>query len=103
MNSVLVVPKHSRPVVRVANSVKLQTFKYKGLNCVSCHRVGHFFAIEKQLHSADNVKNYGLQLYCEDGVLMTVDHKIPKAKGGKDTLENLQPMCVLCNQLKADK
>jgi 5-methylcytosine-specific restriction endonuclease McrA len=34
---------------------------------------------------------------------MTIDHILPRSKGGKDTLENLQPMCSSCNAKKADK
>lgn len=33
---------------------------------------------------------------------MTIDHIIPKSKGGKDTLDNLQPMYPQCNTLKGD-
>ena len=33
---------------------------------------------------------------------LTIDHVIPKNKGGKDTWENLVSACVKCNLLKAD-
>jgi 5-methylcytosine-specific restriction endonuclease McrA len=33
----------------------------------------------------------------------TVDHLIPRARGGGDNLENLQAMCSPCNLLKSDK
>jgi len=32
----------------------------------------------------------------------TVDHVIPRTKGGKDTPENCKPCCKFCNTLKAD-
>ncbi len=56
----------------------------------------------------DNVAHFNL--YAEDElninggnlILMTQDHFIPKAKGGKDTLENLRTMCSICNHNKAD-
>jgi len=35
--------------------------------------------------------------------LMTKDHRHPKSKGGQDTLENLDPMCTVCNGKKGDK
>ena len=33
---------------------------------------------------------------------LTVDHKLAQAKGGKSTIENLQPAHKLCNECKAD-
>jgi 5-methylcytosine-specific restriction endonuclease McrA len=38
----------------------------------------------------------------DDGVRLQVDHKIPKAWGGTDELENLQPLCEECNRGKKD-
>jgi 5-methylcytosine-specific restriction endonuclease McrA len=38
----------------------------------------------------------------EDEVRLQVDHKIPKAWGGTDELENLQPLCEECNRGKKD-
>lgn len=34
---------------------------------------------------------------------MTVDHIIPKAKGGLDTWENLVCACTVCNNKKGDR
>jgi 5-methylcytosine-specific restriction endonuclease McrA len=36
-------------------------------------------------------------------ILMTVDHRIPKSKGGSDDLSNLQTMCHSCNHKKGSK
>ena len=38
----------------------------------------------------------------EDGVKLVVDHKIPRAWGGSNDLENLQPLCEECNGGKRD-
>jgi 5-methylcytosine-specific restriction protein A len=31
-----------------------------------------------------------------------VDHIVPKSRGGKDNLENLQPLCFGCHKAKSD-
>ena len=33
---------------------------------------------------------------------LTVDHVLPQARGGENTLSNLQTLCGPCNNLKAD-
>lgn len=35
-------------------------------------------------------------------ILMTKDHILPKSKGGRDHIDNLQTMCVNCNVSKSD-
>ncbi|MBA4250244.1 MAG: HNH endonuclease [Chlorobiaceae bacterium] len=42
--------------------------------------------------------------YCGRGDLpLTVDHVIPKAKGGDDSWENLVTACTYCNNKKGDR
>jgi 5-methylcytosine-specific restriction endonuclease McrA len=75
-----------------------------GLTCVveDCGRTGEFYALELwkggQLH---------LDLYTTlsngSEVLMTIDHILPKSKGGPDEIPNYQMMCCTCNAKKADK
>lgn len=38
---------------------------------------------------------------CDSTHALEVDHVIPKAKGGSDTLENLRLLCRSCNQRAA--
>lgn len=43
--------------------------------------------------------------YCgesADPIVMTLDHKIPKSRGGTTVPSNVVPACILCNQAKAD-
>ena len=84
-------------------SVRLRTFKTYGTTCVKCGIEGVFFRKEKNLN--DIV--YHLNLYAIDDigreVLMTKDHIVPKSKGGKDFIGNMQPMCVRCNTQKDNK
>ena len=41
------------------------------------------------------------EIYTEDDILMTKDHIKPKIAGGKDIVDNLQPMCSICNSEKS--
>jgi len=43
-------------------------------------------------------------VYCgsDNPIFLTIDHKLPKSRGGTDDENNLQLCCVLCNQLKTN-
>lgn len=42
--------------------------------------------------------------YCgRSDLMLTVDHIIPKAKGGNDSWENLITACTRCNNIKGDR
>ena len=84
--------------------VKLTSQRYavfkKSHVCCSCGIVGCFLAVERNRGD----KNYHFNLYAFDGqgdeVLITKDHIIAKANGGKNTLDNYQTMCMPCNTIK---
>ena len=40
---------------------------------------------------------------CGTGKNLTIDHIVPRSKGGSNRDSNLQPMCLKCNQEKADR
>ena len=42
-------------------------------------------------------------VYCGSGHQLTVDHVIPKSRGGKDSWENLVTACAACNNMKGDQ
>lgn len=75
---------------------RLQVFYLKGLNCVCCERVG------TKLIQGEGRGKLHWDIYCEDGIPMSVDHIVPKSKGGSDHIDNLQPMCILCNRDKGN-
>lgn len=41
--------------------------------------------------------------YCGSSKRLTIDHVLPKSRGGKDTWENLVTACVPCNNRKGDR
>jgi 5-methylcytosine-specific restriction endonuclease McrA len=70
-------------------------------NCVACGLRGTRMMLD--VNPVDQSPHFNL--YGEhDGrlVLMTKDHIIPRSRGGADEINNLQSMCCLCNNLKAD-
>jgi 5-methylcytosine-specific restriction endonuclease McrA len=87
-------------LVKVNNSLRLQTFVRKGTVCAACGIEGTRFYKER----SDPKSPYHLNLYAvaPDGseVLMTKDHIVPQAKGGLGSFDNLQPMCAPCNEAK---
>lgn len=79
-------------------SLRYATFFQKGCTCVGCGREGVYFKLDQ----GDNaVQRRHFNLYTADGILMTKDHILPKALGGKDVISNMQTMCVYCNGKKA--
>lgn len=83
-------------------SLKLQTFKENGIRCQICGCKGVYFAKEKYPEEP----HFHLNLYALKGeveVLMTKDHIIPLAKGGRDRLNNFQTLCFDCNKKKAER
>jgi hypothetical protein len=90
-----------------ANSLRYQMFMKYGTTCVHCGLKGQYFALERNtLDKANKIGRYHFNLYGVDSdgyeVLLTKDHIIPKSKGGRDFIDNMQTMCVRCNINKKD-
>lgn len=75
---------------------RLKVFHQKGLICPVCGRKGTKLILGKGRNSLH------WDVYCDDYIPMSVDHIIPKSKGGSNHLENLQPMCSPCNNKKGN-
>ena len=84
---------------RFSTHRRLRVFHFHGTRCAApdCSKEGVYLIKAKNTDGG-----YHVDLYTEDFELMTIDHIIPKSKGGKNTIENLQPMCHTCNSKKAD-
>lgn len=83
----------------------LQVLKVKGCDCVSCNAKADFVAMEKTPGPKRTIYNeWHFNVYAKDylgrPVLMTKDHILAKANGGKDEMDNYQPMCSVCNTRK---
>jgi len=69
-----------------------KAFKSKGRTCISCGDKARLLVRSKSL---------GWRVYNKDTTkFFTVDHTIPKCKGGQDTTDNLEIMCNQCNTRK---
>lgn len=77
---------------------RMPAFFHMGFTCVACGKEGTYFSLDIW---RDN--GLHLDLYSEDGTMMTIDHIIPKSKGGPNSLDNYQCMCKICNEKKGNK
>ena len=76
----------------------LQLMDRDGCKCRNCGLEGTHFET-----TMDQLGGIHLDLYSDDGTTMTIDHIIPKSKGGaKNWLSNMQIMCKVCNEEKGD-
>lgn len=93
----------NRYVLRMG-SQRLLLFKRSHV-CACCGIRGRFFWIDVNKGSDTAQLNlYGFGGYKNRYViLMTMDHIIPRSKGGPTTVDNLQVLCTQCNNIKADK
>ena len=84
-------------------SDRYKCFATYGTTCVECGIEGQYFIMERQGHFGQ----YHFNLYALDEsgneILMTKDHIVPKSRGGRDELENYQPMCSRCNHKKGNQ
>ena len=96
-NYLIIKTIHLNYLREFENHPRLSVFYHKGTNCVCCGLQGTILA-----EGLDRKNNIHIDLYAKDFNPLTVDHIIPRSKGGTDDLDNLQPMCYLCNTKKGD-
>ena len=94
----MVLAKH---IVRT-NSLRYHTFR-RQVCCANpeCSRKIDYCVLQTDYTS--HLRRAHVNFFSEDGVLFTKDHILPKSKGGRNTLDNLQTMCIECNNRKVSK
>lgn len=62
-------------------------------------------SLREKIKERDNYtcQKCGLSIRDEPNLLLEIDHKIPLAKGGMTTEDNLQTLCWKCNRSKGAK
>jgi 5-methylcytosine-specific restriction endonuclease McrA len=70
--------------------------------CAGCGIDGTVFLLEQSGPGDADRAHFNLYARTPNGalVLMTKDHIHPKSKGGRNALDNYQPMCFPCNIAK---
>ncbi len=79
---------------------RLKLFYNKGTKCANpyCNNIGTKIMINEirgHIH---------VDVFTSNNIMMTVDHIIPKSKGGAvDDINNMQVLCTKCNSKKSNK
>jgi hypothetical protein len=71
------------------------------LTCPASNKVVSYCSYDA--NETGKITTYHYNFYTKDGVLFTIDHKKPLAKGGKNTMDNVQPMIGDINWRKGSK
>lgn len=87
-------------------TVKMYSHRYKvfkkNSECVACGLKGTKMILERNIFDDDGFAYFNMYgVENDQDVLMTKDHIVAKAYGGKDSLDNYATMCHRCNGLKA--
>lgn len=80
-------------------SKKLLTFK-QSVVCSGCKATGTYFLLLRNPHAKGRAS---LELFTDEGKLLTRDHIVPRSLGGGNELTNSQTMCLMCNSQKGSQ
>lgn len=81
------------------NNKRLRLYVNKGINCVKCG-----IECNRLILAKGSGESLHWDLYDEDlTVMLTNGHIIPKSKGGGSRIENLRPLCHLCNDSEGNR
>ena len=90
------------PKITLQNVAKsLKFFHQKGTTCQYCQTEGIY--VVSGLYRGGSITKKTRLLFDENFVMMTKDHILARANGGTSVMENLQTLCAICNNKKADK
>lgn len=92
----------SKAFAKVAVKRKIKRTKQvvrMGAKCAYCTRRGDYIFVGKP---RENQFLPHVNIISSDLVEMTVDHIFPLGRGGRDTENNRQVLCLLCNRAKAN-
>jgi len=84
-------------------SLRMRTFLQHGTQCRYCKLQGAYFQAER-FSIQETCMHLNLYAIDDEGdeVLMTHDHVMPKASGGRNCLDNTDTVCFVCNMFKKD-
>lgn len=80
---------------------RAKTLAKIGLDCKHCNLKGQYFTIDVDVGGGIHLDLFSVNDKGQE-VLMTIDHIIPKSKGGSNLYHNLQCLCMPCNSKKGD-
>jgi 5-methylcytosine-specific restriction endonuclease McrA len=88
------------PLNKLKEDIRLDTLLHNN-TCTKCGLRGTLWTLE---YDNNYPKHFNLYAQTKKGeILMTIDHIIPKSKGGPHQLDNLQTLCFPCNLKKGNK